>query len=76
MIENPVVLKNGYGIKDAQEVEESLVECMACKDTFNVGELVIQHEDGFFCDTGCLASHLLDVADYEEVEIIKTGRVK
>ncbi|GEM04132.1 hypothetical protein HMI01_11200 [Halolactibacillus miurensis] len=46
------------------------LRCAYCQDDFEDGNEVIVHEHEYYCNTQCLAGHLLDNTEYEE-KIIK-----
>lgn len=72
-IENITVMATGYGIKDTQQLK-TVSECLACKSEIYENELVLKSDGDLFCDESCLKDHLLDVADFEEVEVKAVGK--
>jgi hypothetical protein len=54
------------GLPDPQSYP-TVAECAHCYRELYRDSEAIRYEGDLFCDTHCLAEHLLEVLDYEEV---------
>ncbi|ANB57472.1 hypothetical protein GFC29_3098 [Anoxybacillus sp. B7M1] len=54
------------GLRDAQSLPE-VAKCTHCYRELYQEHEAIRYEGDLFCDTHCLAEHLLETVEYEEV---------
>lgn len=48
---------------------EPVQECAQCRRDIKPGSWAIEFESDYFCNEGCLSERVLDLTEYEEVQI-------